>query len=79
MAWRANARVTSACNLPKLFAAIGGISFVVSDALIAFDKFYTPIEHSKIMVMVTYYVAQLGFTLATLDHELLTKKSVKSK
>lgn len=79
MAWRANARISSAFNLPKIFAGLGGLFFAVSDGLIGFDKFYTPIQYSKIMIMVTYYVAQLGITLSILDHEILTKKSAKSK
>lgn len=34
MGWRANARINSFQNLPKMFAAIGGIFFIASDSFI---------------------------------------------
>jgi len=37
---------------------IGGISFVLSDSLIGFDKFYMPIENVHIAIMISYYFAQ---------------------
>jgi uncharacterized membrane protein YhhN len=78
MAWRANSRVQNSKNLPKLFCAVGAILFVVSDGLIAFSMFYSPIKYSKIYIMVTYYIAQLGITLSIIDHEVRPKSSVKS-
>lgn len=39
---------------------IGGISFVLSDSLIGFDKFYMPIEHAHFAIMVSYYFAQFA-------------------
>jgi len=39
---------------------IGGISFVVSDSLIGFDKFYMPIDNVSFAIMVTYYFAQFA-------------------
>jgi uncharacterized membrane protein YhhN len=39
---------------------VGGISFVLSDSLIGFDKFYTPIENVHIAIMVSYYFAQFS-------------------
>lgn len=78
MVWRASARIQNIQNLPKILCAIGAISFAVSDGLIAFNKFYSPIEYSDISIMLTYYVAQLGITLSILDHEVMPKSSVKS-
>lgn len=78
MVWRSNARV-SASNLPRLLCGIGGVVFMISDGIIAFDKFYNPIPNAKYLIMSTYYFAQLGITLSILDHELIkTKKSTKS-
>jgi len=37
---------------------IGGISFVISDSLIGIDKFYLPILHSHVIIMISYYFAQ---------------------
>lgn len=79
MMWRANARIMNTKNLPKLFAGIGAILFVVSDSLIAFNAFYSPIKYSNIMIMVTYYIAQLGITLSILDHEIMPQKGLKTK
>lgn len=78
MGWRANARVTNVNHLPKLLGAIGAILFVISDSLIGVDAFYSPIKHAKIWIMITYYAAQLGITLSTLDHDIRPKTSVKS-
>lgn len=39
---------------------LGGISFVVSDSLIGLNKFYTPIPHVGLCIMVTYYFAQFA-------------------
>ena len=56
---------------------VGGISFVISDSLIGFDKFYLPIEHSHFAVMISYYFAQFallkGFIAA---QNLAIKKAV---
>lgn len=78
MVWRANSRTQGTRNLPKLLGAIGGILFAISDGVIAFNKFYAPIEYSGAYIMVTYYIAQLGITLSTLDHDLMPKSSVKN-
>lgn len=78
MGWRSNARIQNMKNLPKIFCGIGGILFVISDSLIAFDKFYAPIKYSGILIMVTYYIAQLGITLSILDHEMRPAKIEKS-
>jgi len=42
---------------------IGGISFIISDSIIAVDKFYEPIPYSHYFIMITYYFAQ--FSLVT--------------
>ena len=39
---------------------VGGISFVLSDSLIGFDKFYIPIENVHFAIMVSYYFAQFA-------------------
>lgn len=39
---------------------LGGISFVLSDSLIGFDKFYSPIAYVDIAIMSTYYFAQFA-------------------
>ncbi len=39
---------------------LGGISFVISDSLIGFDKFNSPIFQSHVWVMISYYFAQFA-------------------
>jgi uncharacterized membrane protein YhhN len=40
-------------------AAAGALVFVVSDSVLALDKFVSPLPHAKLVVMLTYYAAQL--------------------
>jgi uncharacterized membrane protein YhhN len=40
------------------YVFVGAISFVVSDSLLAINKFYEPIEKSSFLIMLTYLVAQ---------------------
>jgi YhhN family len=58
-------------------AAIGGFVFAVSDSLIAIDMFYSKIPHAKVLIMVTYYIAQFGITLSILD--LTTESAIRHK
>lgn len=52
------------------FSHKGGILFATSDALLALDRFVTPLTHSQILVMATYYGAQLLIALSVVDsHE----------
>ena len=47
--------------------SLGGILFATSDALLALDRFVTPLAHSQILVMATYYAAQLMIALSVVD------------
>lgn len=40
-------------------AALGGLSFVISDALLAIDRFHTPLPLAPLWVLASYWVAQL--------------------
>ena len=40
------------------YILIGAIVFVASDSLLAFDKFYAPLQYSSLLVMATYLLAQ---------------------
>lgn len=61
--------------LPRLYAFIGSTIFVVSDTLLALNKFYHPIINAKTLVMITYYFAQTFIGAST--H--FKKSSQKSK
>lgn len=42
----------------NIYILIGAIVFVASDSLLAFDKFYAPLQYSSILIMATYLIAQ---------------------
>lgn len=41
-----------------LYIFLGAITFVISDSILAFDKFHAPIEKSSFFIMLMYLVAQ---------------------
>lgn len=47
-------------GLPALLAASGGLLFLVSDGLLAWDRFVKPIPFARSLVMITYHLAQFG-------------------
>ena len=47
-----------------LVALLGAVAFYVSDALIAWTRFIADFRHSRLAVMVTYHLAQVGLVLA---------------
>ena len=81
MVWRAVARVEFLDDLwtwTKLCSFIGSMLFVISDFVIAFDRFVAPVPYSHQIIMLTYYAAQLGITLSVVDSQvdcLLKKKA----
>jgi uncharacterized membrane protein YhhN len=38
--------------------AVGGVSFLCSDTLIARDRFVARVPHGKVLIIVTYHLAQ---------------------
>lgn len=61
MGWRASARVGFATeNKSAQWAGcIGAISFILSDTIIAMNKFHEPIEGERYLIMITYWAGQL--------------------
>ncbi|XP_052900797.1 lysoplasmalogenase-like protein TMEM86A [Anopheles moucheti] len=70
MCWRSLARIDGSPNYSRLVCGISSILFVLSDGIIAFDKFFTPIQAAQTYIMVTYYLAQVGITLSVNDVRL---------
>lgn len=54
---------TVACALAYGPWIAGGaaVSFYLSDALIAWDRFVDPVPHARVAIMTTYHLAQFGF------------------
>jgi len=42
----------------SIYLLIGAIIFVASDSILAFDKFYAPLQYSSFLIMATYLLAQ---------------------
>ncbi len=59
MAWQATAQWTVTWQTPALLAAIGATLFLVSDAVLAYNRFRRPFQTAPVVVLSTYYVAQL--------------------
>ncbi|KAJ1440175.1 YhhN-like protein [Ochromonadaceae sp. CCMP2298] len=52
----------------RLFCLVGSLSFVVSDTILAVDRFALPFRHAKLAVMVTYYIGQTFIAASTYTH-----------
>jgi sterol desaturase/sphingolipid hydroxylase (fatty acid hydroxylase superfamily)/uncharacterized membrane protein YhhN len=59
MAAQAIGRATVAGDAASRWVAAGACIFMVSDSLIAIDKFVTPVALSSLWILVTYYAAQM--------------------
>ena len=57
--WRINDRRVS------FYIIIGALFFIISDSVLAINKFYRSFEYAGIVIMLTYGVAQLLITLGT--------------
>ncbi|XP_018326371.1 lysoplasmalogenase-like protein TMEM86A [Agrilus planipennis] len=82
MVWRAIARVQFFEDLwtwSKLCTCAGGISFAISDFLIGVDHFKYNIEYAQVLIMATYYAAQVGIALSVVDYTTRCDKLFKNK
>jgi uncharacterized membrane protein YhhN len=55
-------------SLYAVMATCGAILFVLSDSLLAWDRFVAPISHGHLLVMLTYHLGQLGIILGAALH-----------
>ena len=58
MAWQALTRWAMSRNRRTLLAALGASLFVVSDSMIAINRFYVRFRLADLLIMLTYFVAQ---------------------
>jgi uncharacterized membrane protein YhhN len=59
MSWLACVRWRAGAGAGGALAAVGALSFVLSDALLALDRFRRRIPHGRTWVLATYYAAQI--------------------
>ncbi|XP_069803863.1 lysoplasmalogenase TMEM86B [Dendropsophus ebraccatus] len=67
MTWRALSRVSLASpkfSWAHISAALGSFFFMISDCVLAVDKFCFPISNSRAIIMSTYYGAQMLIALS---------------
>lgn len=62
--WRATARYEVERSKAALTGSVGALIFMLSDFLIAVDKWNFPLPCVGFLVMSTYYAAQFGLTLS---------------
>jgi hypothetical protein len=71
MLWRAVSRLYNSSShewsWTKKCCTIGALFFVISDSILSFDLFVCDIPYAHPLVMITYYVAQLGIALSVID------------
>jgi len=58
MGWLAIERLNSAPTLRTFLAAIGAVLFMISDAVLALNKFKKPFFSAEFIILTTYYIAQ---------------------
>lgn len=71
MLWRAAAR-QGAPGVPRRsgqLGLIGAILFAASDSVLAFNLFVTPVPLADLIIMVTYWLGQLGISLSVLRNQ----------
>ncbi len=80
MMWRSLSRLRFIDDMwtwTKMCSCGGAAFFLISDFIIAIEKFRTPIPYSQPLIMITYYAAQLGISLSVVDSQVdcLLKKT----
>lgn len=55
---------------PALMAGIGALSFFISDSLLAWMRFVTPLPHDRLFIMMTYHIGQALIVLSCAFHFL---------
>lgn len=48
---------------PALLVGLGASSFAVSDTLLAWNKFVTPLRYGRVLLMITYHLGQFAIML----------------
>jgi len=66
MGWRAAARIGYPVETlsSQVIAMIGAVFFIVSDCLLAFNRFHTAIAYAQIWVLSTYWIGQTAIAFS---------------
>ncbi len=60
----------------KVFGLSGAAFFVLSDSVLSFNKFVAPVPCGKVIVMITYYVAQTLIALSSVNFKSVVQKNM---
>lgn len=66
-------RIGSSNKFSVTFLIVGAFTFVISDSLIAINKFVTPIPYANLFIMFTYCLAQLWIVTGSILHHKKVK------
>ena len=80
--WRALARFSLKDDeIPwrKIYAAVGTVVFVLSDTVLAANKFCGPFPFARVVTMSLYYTAQCCIALSAVSHSILKEKENTKK
>ena len=66
MLWRGLSRINAPGVVPLSgrWGALGSVSFTISDTVLAYSMFVTRFDLASLIIMTTYWLGQLGITLA---------------
>lgn len=54
--------------LPALLVSAGAILFMLSDTILAMNKFVAPVKYSQLVVIIAYHLGQIGIVLGAAVH-----------
>jgi uncharacterized membrane protein YhhN len=64
MGWQAWVRWAATGRRPALWAFLGALLFIVSDSVLALNRFYQPLGPAQAVILSTYFTAQWLITLS---------------
>jgi uncharacterized membrane protein YhhN len=68
MGWQAAERWAALRTSPALGAAVGGALFLLSDSVLAVNRFVAPFRASRLLIMTTYIAAQWLIARSVAEH-----------
>jgi uncharacterized membrane protein YhhN len=71
-------RIGSSNRNSVVFIIIGAFVFMISDSLIALNKFVSPFQGADIFIMFTYCLAQLCITIGCIHHSKRSLSALKT-